>query len=442
AAGTYLVRVYGTGQASFTTPYMMVISTAGLDCEDDMLEPNDTPTSATPLLIGDATGTLEYCPADLDWFSIDLTCGQTLGATIAANQALGNLDLYIYRASNTVTHVASSTEPVGSTETAFYEAVADETALVLVRGQPAESTQNTYSLTTQATGTASCGSDGLEPNDSKLGASQLTSPIAEIDDLELCCDEDWFFVPLSIGDGMLATIKFDAAKSVSAAVYRVDDDTPIALGVEDPEGLLLTVEAAQFSGNYYIRVEGSPGTSYGVEMIVLENAGCLTSKGCSADQVCIKTTGQCVSNFCSSDIGGSTECPSGQEMPCVAGQCLDGCTYDADCKLTQACKGFEFGKYCGPKGGQQLGEACSNMTECTGSASCAFQASGGYCTLIGCVNNSDCSSLDGSCVQHLDLSVCGVACSTNDDCRKEAGFTCQPKSLPNGLPANVCLPTS
>ena len=203
----------------------------------------------------------------------------------------------------------------------------------------------------------------------------------------------------------------------------------------DSQGLLLELNPAPFSGNFYIRVEGEPGTTYDLEMIVAESEGCATSKGCDEETICWQATGICLDAYCLDE----SDCPFGQDMPCEENTCLDGCTYDAECKLGWSCKGFDYGRYCGPNGSAVTGDACSSFADCTGPGACGFKQAGGYCTNYGCSNNQMCPG-NASCVQYSETTLCAAQCTSNSDCRTEDGHTCQPKKLINNLDVNVCLP--
>ncbi len=170
-------------------------------------------------------------------------------------------------------------------------------------------------------------------------------------------------------------------------------------------------------------------------MIVAESEGCATSKGCDAEKVCWKATGICLDDYCVDE----SDCPFGQDMPCEANQCLDGCTYDAECKLGWSCKGFDYGRYCGANGTGSTGDACVTFTDCSGPSACGFLQAGGYCTNYGCSNNQMCPG-SASCVQYAGTTLCANHCTSNSDCRTEDGHTCQPKKLINNLDVNVCLP--
>jgi len=432
--GTYLLRIYGIGQLEFDTPYVLNISTTGLNCTDDGYEPNNAPNAASPMPLNTVVNDAVFCPGDVDWWAVAVSCGAQLAAQVTANDSEGKIVMTAYRDSQPESPAGSTNSSI-SNSPIIYTAPFDETLYLEVIGDPPESTLNAYTLLAQQTGGASCSDDVLEPNDGKTTATQLSTPSDLISNVSLCCNEDWFFAPVTVGSALLATISYPSTTSANAWIYSLDSDQPLVEAIPDPEGLLLELNPAPFSGNFYIKVEGDPGTTYDIEMIVAESEGCATSKGCDADKVCWKATGICLDNACVD----ASDCPFGQDMPCEANQCLDGCAYDAECKLGWACKGFDFGRYCGASGSGSTGASCTVFTDCTGPSSCGFPQAGGYCTNYGCANNQMCPG-NASCVQYGATTLCANYCTSNSDCRTEDGHTCQPKKLINNLDVNVCLP--
>jgi hypothetical protein len=230
-------------------------------------------------------------------------------------------------------------------------------------------------------------------------------------------------------------VSFGGSGNVKARLLSTNTQKVLAESKPSEDGVTLVLPSSNDIGNHYLVVEGDPGITYSLNIAVKANDGCKTSKGCPQGTICTKATGTCVEEICENE----SSCPSGQFMPCLDGFCMDGCTYDADCRLSYACKGFSEGNYCGVPGAKYTGEACALFSECKGAGSCSYKAQGGYCTRVGCTANSQCMS-DSSCIEHGNISLCAKKCDSNADCRQEDGYTCQPKNLPNGVPTQVCLP--
>jgi hypothetical protein len=436
ADGIYLIHVYGVGKAIFSNPYQMDVSTQGTACVDDIYEQNDTFTNATVLGPGDDLSDLVICPGDFDVFSVELSCGQSFTADITFENSAGDLELFAYASDNTETPMAQSTTDNNTENVAIVSASVDQKLYIKVEGHPPESTANSYVLKTSISGGASCTDDAFEPNDVKTQALLMNGPTDQLGGLSLCCSKDWFYTPLELNEGLSWVVKFSGSPNIKASLLAPDGLTVLAGSKPDPEGIAVELTKTQTYGNHYLVVEGEPGVSYSVELLVVGNDGCKTSKACVVNTVCQVVTGACVSDVCSD----ASDCPAGQEMPCLDATCMDGCTYDSECRLGYRCKGFETGRYCGPEGTAKTGDKCTVYKDCAGPSSCVYQDKGGYCSNIGCLSNAECPS-ESDCVQFGDKTLCGKTCQSNQDCRTEDGFTCQPKTLVNGIPTQACLPT-
>ena len=433
--GPHLIRVFGAGAGSFAQPYTLLLSTTGLGCQDDGMEPNNTLAQATVVEAGANLGALHYCPGNPDNYRIQVGCGQTLTASVGHDPVAGDLDVYLLDPAAPLVPLASAVTSM-SPETLSWEATTSRQVVLRVVGYPPESTSNGYALTTSLSGGASCTPDALDPNDTKATAVILPPPVAKKSNLVLCCTPDWFYVPMAVGEALLASVKFAGEAAIEVEVRATDGVTVIASGEPDSQGLLVELGPVAEPGNYYLVVTGPQGSPYDIEAVVLTNDGCSTSKGCPEATVCKPSTGSCVADTCAS----ASDCPFGLEMPCLDGTCMDGCTYDADCRLGYRCKGFATGRYCGIDGWKTTGEPCFTYGACAGSSSCAFQTMGGYCTNLGCTSEAECLA-DADCVVgHDGKTLCGKVCASNADCRVAAGFSCQPTTLLNGVPTQVCLP--
>jgi hypothetical protein len=433
--GNWLFRVFGVGQTIFTNTYTLEVSTTGLGCEEDDYEENDNFSNAAPLEQNSYLDDVQYCPGDPDVFKLNIKCGQSLDAAISFNSVDGDLDLALFRESNTLSPFSESKTKTGTETVDYHNSPLDETLFLKVTAYPPESTVVAYTLSSQVTGAAECIQDEFEPNDVKNKATFATPPMDQFSDLTLCCNEDWFYIPLKIGDQLSGDITFGTIGVVKARVLSPDTKKVLAESEPSNTGVTVVLPSATIIGNHYLVVEGDPGINYKLQMTVKSNDGCKSSKGCSQGTICEKVTGTCWDEQCET----KDSCPSGQFMPCLDGFCMDGCTYDADCRLSYTCKGFEEGHYCGVPGNKPTGSACLLFNECKGSGSCYYKAQGGYCTRVGCTANSQCMS-DASCVQHGNINLCGKKCNSNEDCRQDEGYTCKPKPLPNGVPTQVCLP--
>jgi hypothetical protein len=98
---------------------------------------------------------------------------------------------------------------------------------------------------------------------------------------------------------------------------------------------------------------------------------------------------------------------------------------------------------CGPA----IGDDCTNSLKCSAQNNriCDRQQPGGYCTLIGCENDS-CPD-QAVCVTfrpeplRFASTWCMAACSDSSDCRESDGYRCRSASqLNNLLPNTAAVP--
>jgi len=436
ADGLYYIRVVGVGGSVFANPYHMTVSTAGVGCQDDIYENNDSFVVATPLVAPQTLSDTQFCPADRDVYSVPVDCGQDLSATIYFKNVDGNLDLSLYRSSNLDEPWLTSFTQEDSENVNYTSAAIKEDVYVVVDGNPPESTVSAYTLSLSTSGKAVCSEDVYEPNDSKLEAVKLNLPADSLGDISFCCSTDWFFVPLTIGDSLSVDISAPSNAGLKTELRGPDGQTILAEGTPTATGSTIEWKNSPDFGNHYLVLEGAPGMIYNLVSSVQAFDGCSNSKNCDSDTICNVALASCVSDNCTT----KDECPSGQSMPCLDGHCADGCTYHADCRLDYKCKGFDVGRYCGNPGSAKTGDPCVEFADCAGASSCPYQDHGGYCTNIGCASNAECKD-GGDCVSHGSIQLCAKKCTTNSDCRIDDGYSCQPNQLVNGVPTQVCLPT-
>lgn len=149
---------------------------------------------------------------------------------------------------------------------------------------------------------------------------------------------------------------------------------------------------------------------------------CSETQACGLGSTCI--SGQCVAQECST----SAQCPI--ETYCTAKrQCETGCESDADCR---------FGDVCDAGSHQCTSTTCvSGRVDCSFGQFCSpdgecYDAGGYYCHP--CSDDGDCGGNGNMCFG----DVCGVTCSTNDDCPN--GYSCVDVINENGsVVAHQCL---
>ncbi|MBP2252905.1 hypothetical protein J2754_003267 [Halarchaeum solikamskense] len=91
--GTYYIEVYGYSGASAS--YSLAIDEATPDRENDRFEPNDQPETSVPVSEG-TIDNLIATPDDIDAFTVNLTEGQQLAASLDPELSDSNLDLQFF----------------------------------------------------------------------------------------------------------------------------------------------------------------------------------------------------------------------------------------------------------------------------------------------------------------------------------------------------------
>ena len=172
--------------------------------------------------------------------------------------------------------------------------------------------------------------------------------------------------------------------------------------------------------------------------------------------------GFCTGTYCSGACNVKDDSSCGAKAVCVSnglygsgGTCEQTCAVDTDC--TQYTPGGDTGcvdsgkgtqKVCGlkrfPLDPNVVGNACSDDRMCGSYGTCAntlgvngAAAPGGYCTLAGCQDDTECGG--GACVGVALISACYVKCSADTQCRP--GYTCQDKTTPDMTMVKVCAIT-
>ncbi len=90
---------------------------------------------------------------------------------------------------------------------------------------------------------------------------------------------------------------------------------------------------------------------------------------------------------------------------------------------------------CCPAGTGEVGEACSDVSQCTGitngTAECLTSVGGmlnfpgGYCTGSGCTVGTACDNANGVCVDLFTvMQYCLVECTAASECRQSEGYDC------------------
>lgn len=262
----------------------ILVKQTSVGCGDDDFEPNNTPEQAT--LVSDGTfANLSICdselsPIDQDWFKLLLEKGEQIEVTLTSDHELGNLDVPIYTSANTNSPAFYSPMD-GDVEKVNYTAPAAGTYYLRVVGTESWKYQVPYTLVIKQQAQAGCAPDGKEPNQSKVNATSLAAYLdgTPLSGLSICAgDVDYFELPLTTGDSVIATIEFN------------NEDGDLDLRLEDAGGLTVDQSIGSTDietvildgaggGSYYVVVEGYPKDStentYSLELLVESSSACL-----------------------------------------------------------------------------------------------------------------------------------------------------------------------
>jgi len=145
-AGSYYLEVYGAN-ATVQNAYTMTVTTAyAPPCVDDTFEDNDAFASAvTPSGIDTGYNNyydLKICKGDDDWYRVFMYTGENLDVSVDFTHSSGDLDLYLYNASNQ--QIDSS---VSSSNTETVSTTMNDDGYIYFKVAGYDQAQNTYDLT-------------------------------------------------------------------------------------------------------------------------------------------------------------------------------------------------------------------------------------------------------------------------------------------------------
>ena len=224
-----LIRVSGLGSAeNVYTLNATIVGCQGPLCVDDAFEDNDVHNAAAALEPGTHEG-LAICPADDDWYAIDICAGGTLTAQARFTHARGDLDMELL---TTDGDSLESSTSVNDNEAVRYASAAGETVLLVMYGY--QDAENAYGLDIEITGCGcvedrecpeadqicvngqcvvrpACLDDAQEDNDVREEATP-TGP-GEIGNLVICGgDPDWYAIDICAGGTLTVGARFVTAQ--------------------------------------------------------------------------------------------------------------------------------------------------------------------------------------------------------------------------------------
>ncbi|MFH1811761.1 MAG: PPC domain-containing protein [Pseudomonadota bacterium] len=259
-AGSYFLAV--TGAATVNNGYGLTVAvTPSSTCRDDAFEENDNQAAAAAL--GNGTYDGQICPADDDFFAVNLNVGDIVEARIEFTSSAGDLDLHLLSPTGQV--LDSSTTASGNTETVQLTATSAGRYAIRVFGY--RGAANSYRLTLTLTPVVPvCREDGYEENDARDSAATV---VAGTVTGQICTgDDDWFGLNLNTNDVLSIDLLFThASGDLDLALYNPAGTLARSSGsTTDNEQISnYTVPAA---GRYTIRVRGFGGAENSYRLVL------------------------------------------------------------------------------------------------------------------------------------------------------------------------------
>jgi len=407
-------------------------------CQDDVYEPNNQAADAKAL--GTGAYDLSICdtqlsPVDSDWFLVGLKAGESLNVKVTFEHDLGDIDVSLAQSGPVNTIVAAS-DGTSDEEEFDYSPGVNGDFLLVIFGVANIQYSNAYHLELTVTSAPpTCQEDFLEPDDSAQSGTKVTSLEADYKFLTLCPgDEDWFLVPLDAGDTVLAA----ATISKGSLSMELQDPAGKVVDTAGPTSAPATVGlyGVEASGDYRVRVFAAQEAAYSMDFLVEKAPDGCTSMTCPVNKVCDWSTGDCVTDYCST----GNECPGA--MPCLQTYCVESCQQHEDCRTDFLCKEFPEGNFCGISGYAKSGAECIWFSQCADERVCLFEDMGGYCGVYGCATDWECP-LDAWCVEGFYkgqfFNYCAAECE-DEPCPGSSNFTCQPGMTMSDILLDLCLP--
>ena len=223
-------------------------------CLDDTDEPNNTAAQSTFFSTENSSTSRAFrlCPANEDWFRINVASGTFLRIDAQFRHLQGNIDLQLYLDDGTT--LISESVSLTDNERLEIEAGTDRTYLLRVFGRPPASTAISYQLDISREPGPVCPDDGLEPNDN-IAQAVLLTPQARIDAHICPGDPDWYVLPrVRIGTRLQVDLSFiDNRGDLDLEIYRGDQLSPLRASRSTTDNETIDFSAS-FSGDIFVRV--------------------------------------------------------------------------------------------------------------------------------------------------------------------------------------------
>jgi hypothetical protein len=249
---TLLLEVYLAQDAGLIdgNPYSIEVTGLSEICLPDTLETDNEIALANVAFDEDVFTGSTSCPADNDFFAIDLANGDALEVLASFDNAEGDIDLNLYDPS---TVYLTSAFSVTDDELLTWTANTDGTHYleVVLASDNGVTPGNSYDIEFDLVSTI-CLPDSFEPNESLQDAAAVTA--GTYADLTSCGDPDWFEIALGAGESLNLDVLFEHAEGdIDITLY--DDGATVLMvsdSSDDDEGFVFNAGAA---GTYFVEVE-------------------------------------------------------------------------------------------------------------------------------------------------------------------------------------------
>ena len=233
-------------------------------CEDDDFESNDSSGSATEVTF-DTYGEwynwfLKICPANVDYYRMNILADHKLGAILSYTEANGALRMDLLDSDGSTVLAAGQR----TTDEVYVESQVFSQSRDVYLRMPGDNAQvaNSYSLLAVREEFVQCTDDSFEPNNTPNDATTVSEQ--DYPNLACCGEPDWYKIDLNTGDKLEVLITFvqengdlDLWVFDSATVFGGDTlscDNALGCGITETSNEEVTVESIPADGTYYLAV--------------------------------------------------------------------------------------------------------------------------------------------------------------------------------------------
>jgi|GEM_PF-996841 len=243
-------------------------------CPDDIHEPNEAQSVATPTVAGTQTG-LSVCPPDDDWYAITAAAGDQIDVTILFDQLESDLGLELFDSGGAL--LASSNTTADSESLTWIAQSDDDYSAHVYMAQDFGDAGGQYELTVGLS-PAVCSPDAFEPNDSQGAPAPMVA--GDYPGLTVCpTDDDWFALALDVDDLVDVQLLFSSLEGdLDLALYDPSGALIIdSTSADDDESLQ---HLATVAGTHTLEVSLAadagivPGNTYSLELQIVDTTAC------------------------------------------------------------------------------------------------------------------------------------------------------------------------